>query len=105
MINLKTYQKVSTPSSFSLLQLGQCELSVAQAIASLYQVSNNIKVAGSHMMERYCNIVGTSFEFEVTSSYIGNNIILMINSSSDGIFCCQLDGGTCLRCKGLLIST
>ena len=28
----------------------------------------------------------------------------MINSSSDGIFCCRLDRGTCIRCKSLLLS-
>ena len=27
----------------------------------------------------------------------------MIDSSSDGIFCCQLDRGTCIRCKPSLI--
>ena len=46
---------------------------------------------------------GISFEFEVNFLYIGSDIILMIDSSSDGIFCCQLDQGTCIRCKLLLI--
>lgn len=50
------------------------------------------------------NFVGSSFEFDVKSSYIGNNIVLTINSSSDGVFCCQLDGGTCIRCKSPIIS-
>ena len=51
------------------------------------------------------NFVGRSFEFDVKFSYIGNNIVLTINSSSDGVFCCQLDQGTCIRCKSPMIST
>ena len=43
--------------------------------------------------------IDRSFDFEVKFLYTGNNIVLTINSSNDGIFCCQLDHGTCIRCK------
>jgi len=39
------------------------------------------------------------FTFAVEASYIGNNIVLAIDSSSEGTFCCQLDIGTCILCE------
>ena len=41
------------------------------------------------------------FTFAVAASYVGNNIVLAIDSSSEGVFCCQLDIGTCILCKSL----
>ena len=47
----------------------------------------------SYLYDKYYDLIGMSFEFEVQFLYVGNDIILMIDSSRNGIFCCQLDWG------------
>lgn len=45
------------------------------------------------------NFSVTGFSFAVEATYNGSNIILAIDSPSEGMFCCQLDIGTCINCE------
>ena len=51
-----------------------------------------------HNVSIFFNLLA-GFTFAVEASYIGNNIVLAIDYSSEGTFCCQLDIGTCILCE------
>ena len=58
---------------------------------------NDISFKLSYHM--FNNFSVTGFSFAVEATYNGSNIILAIDSPSEGMFCCQLDIGTCINCE------